>query len=206
MSINQIHFKINEKEKIITSLKYPLDEIDCCDNGILILKLKNNKKILFNDALYYGIQKLCVMLQKTLQYQLLIDESITDIGYLYNEEIQNKSGLFYTQLEGRKFWIGRMYHLWTYKDITTWIYNDNDQNIIFEVTPIYPGNFSTSKKAANIILYNDWIKTYKPYFIGIIAKEIAEQWIEKASGIINQIDKNIVCWRTQEVKMSKNRI
>src|SRR5579872_7246428 len=142
MSLCQIYFKINEKEKITVQLEHTLNEIDCCDNGILILKLNNNKNILFNDAFYYGIQKLSVMLQKSLQYKLLIHASITkDIGYLYNEAMHGKSNLFYTQLEGRKFWIGRMYHLWTYEYTTTWMYNDYNQNIIFEVTPAYPKTF-----------------------------------------------------------------
>lgn len=191
MKSTNIELKFNKNEKIIIKSEVPLENINYYSDASFFLISNAEKTIFFKDSLKYGIEILHIMLNKALNNDLQLHNSIKqDIGYLYNEEIQNKEGLFYEQLEGRKFWVGRNYHLWGYNHLTTWLYNSSNADIILEVTPIYPGSFSDQKKAAQKISYNDWLINYKPYLLKILSKNTAQQWLEQTQNILNQIKYN----------------
>lgn len=44
------------------------------------------------------------------------------------------------------------------------------------------------------IPYEEWIKTYKPYFITTLSRETAQQWLEQAEYIIKIVDDNQRRW------------
>jgi hypothetical protein len=124
----------------------------------------------------------------------------TSIGYIYNEYLQNtynKKGMYTSNLvyklqDGIESWIGNEYKLWGYGSIVSWLYNDANGSIIFEVTPVYPGGFGNpERKAKANVAYKEWLITYKPYYIGEISHATAQQWLKQAQAILNQIEKNI---------------
>lgn len=87
------------------------------------------------------------------------------------------------------YWTGMKYHVWSSQSFISWIYNDHQKNIIFEVTPFYPFMYPNAETELNYIAYEEWIKNYKPYIVKILSKKTALQWLNQANSIIEQIDK-----------------
>ncbi|HSC24712.1 MAG TPA: hypothetical protein VLB80_00645 [Candidatus Babeliales bacterium] len=201
MDNNEIVFLLNHKEKIRLTFQGLLHEIDCCDDG-LITFIQDYYKIILNDgSIRDAIYILGILLQKSLNKKLLLPESIKeDIGFVYNQynySLWLKDDFIITNpfldknVEENNVWIGTIYHLWAFKECVTWLYNDKNGLIIFEITPLYPFFYDTPKELSSIS-YNEWIKNYKPYVIKVIPKEIAQQWLQQANALIKQIDANIV--------------
>jgi hypothetical protein len=90
------------------------------------------------------------------------------------------------------------YHLWAGKNLMSWMYNDDEGNIIFEVTPIYPYMYEDAEKEPSYVPYKEWIKDYKPLLIRKISKEVAQKWLKDANTIVEQINNNIAHWREAE--------
>lgn len=199
MSKYNIIFKLNDIEKIIIEPENPIEELDCCYEAQIIFLQDSKKNILSKDAVHNNMIILSNLLTKALSNKLQLHKSITeDIGYIYNQysdylcndksKVQNNFG--YTKLEGRDIWAGNKYNLWN-SALTSWIYNDADGSIIFELTPMYPENFFYTKKKPQKIPYQEWIKDYRPYLITKIPHNIAQQWLAQANAILNQIDENV---------------
>ena len=53
-----------------------------------------------------------------------------------------------------------------------------------------PYLFSEPEEEPNYTPYEEWIKTYKPYFITTLSKETAREWIEQADKIIRMVEFN----------------
>jgi len=193
MNKNTIEFKLNKKNKMIVELQAPLNDMHCCSDSSLFFIEQKKKIKIFDDSLKYGMELFNSMLQKSLNNELVLDGSIKpDIGYLYNEEIQDKPGLVYEQFEGRKFWVGRNYFLWGYGYLATWIYNNKQGETILEITPIYPGSFLTSRKKSGLISYEDWLANYKPYFLTVLSKDTITTLLEQTETIYKQINNNLI--------------
>lgn len=71
-----------------------------------------------------------------------------------------------------------------------WIYNDDHNNIIFEVTPEYPRCIDQENEI-EVKNYQNWMKSYQPLLISIISQETAQQWLKQAETILEEINKNM---------------
>lgn len=192
MKFTEITFTINELEKIILTIELPLEEVHCCTESPIYLEFSDKRILLSQDSVRENMYILSNLLTKALDNQLILDKSITaDIGYLYNQELQGKDGLVYKEIEKNVFhWVGGSYSLWSY-NVETWLYN-KDGAIIFEVTPIYPGNFFVEPgKEHEIVPYDQWIKNYEPLLIRQISKHTAQVWLEQANSILQLIETNM---------------
>jgi hypothetical protein len=206
MNIHNIIFKINDTEKIIIELKEPLDNVDCCYQECINF-YKGNKNLcnFSTDTIRYNLKELASLLSQALENKLQLHKSITkDIGYLANEADQEKLGISYIN----HLWVGRRYALFggnlnekTY--LYSWIYNDKDSNIIFEITPKYKWHFSEPKKGESYIPYEEWIKTYKPFLIRKIPVEVACQWLDQATSILNKIEENMAKLTVEALEREK---
>jgi len=204
MKNNEVIFSINDMERIVISLEDDLQNIDCCYEQPILLNEGFSEIVLANIPIYYAMQKFSASLQQALDIELVFHKSIIrDIGYLYNEYSFNKSledkSIFVEIVANKKtFWVGYKYYIWSSclknSSFATWMYNNRDGFIIFEVTPLY---VVYDEEESNYIAYEDWIKNYKPYLIRTLSRETAQQWLEKANYIVEQIDKNIARWRAQ---------
>jgi hypothetical protein len=106
------------------------------------------------------------LLSQALNQKLKLHESITrGVGYLYNEDLywtfnedllKRPPHLVREQINGNNWWVGDKHNLWCYQKIQSWIYNDTQGNIIFELTPLYSGLFSAEPEKDNI-LFKKWM-------------------------------------------------
>lgn len=200
------HFVFSlDNDYIFVDIKKSISEVHCCDKARIILFYRNCEYILSEGSLRESLFVLSSLLKKALANQLQLDPSIEtsgpinkDIGYLYNEHCQqlfneyitNRAGLSYVKNERDKnIWIGYAYRLWCY-DLQSWIYNDQNGNIIFELSPLYTTNYVDQEKEY-AILYEQWLKSYSPFLIRIIPRDIAQNWLNKAEHILAIIEKNV---------------
>jgi hypothetical protein len=196
MNRYNITFTINKTEQIVIQLNDPLSIIECCDEAPIVLMQDNICTFLVEDNIKFHLDIFTNLLTKSLNDELKLHSSIQkDIGFLYNEQLQGKPGFIYEKLEKRNYWIGNQYNLWSpciaKGNLTTWIYNDIDGSIIFEITPIYPDSSGNPERAAKFIPYEQWIKKYKSYLIRIIPRDVAQQWLDQCNAILKQIEENI---------------
>ncbi len=209
MNKHNLIFQLNDTEKIVVELDASIDGVNCCTEAPIVFFQGSKKVILSEDAVRNNMIILSNLLTKALKNKLQLHESITqDIGYLFNQysdylcddtsTVQNNFG--YTKLDGRDTWAGNNYSLWN-SDLASWIYNDVDGSIIFELTPIYPEDFFYTKneppilrqrlrRARQTVPYQEWIKGYAPYLITTIPHNVAQQWLEQADSIVKQIDES----------------
>lgn len=206
MKCYHINFELDKKEKIIVQLTSPLHDIYCCDRASIVWTNDYTSYVLLDDSvfpIYNMVQVFIILLNKSLSNKLQLHQSLTtmDIGYLYNEDLQNKPGLAYEQWEGEEYplWVGYKYFLWAGNDVQSWIYNNNAGDIVFEITPNFPEKLSTNfsnnrlsiEKQKNHESYKKWIQEYRPLLIRTIPREVAEQWLDKANQTLKTIEKNI---------------
>lgn len=107
---------------------------------------------------------------------------IGKIGYSFNQELQDRPGQSYVWWENRNHWVGFRALLWSLEYVS-WLYNDEDSSIIFEITPIYPGNFSDSTTS-----YDLWIKNYRSYCRSTIPLQTAKIWLDQIKKVRSIID------------------
>ena len=205
INTHQTIFKINNQKQIIIQFPYSLDNLNPCSELSILFLHKDKKICLTKDFLYHNISKLSNLLKKALNTELLLHSSITqDIGYLFNqysayvcgENIEQSISLAYDEKNHTSYWPGNNYHLWS-QDFISWIYNAPDKSIILEITPFYPYMYCEPEEEPDYIPYHEWIKTYKPYLVQTIPREIAQQWLTQAEHIINTIEDNVKKWKME---------
>jgi len=110
---------------------------------------------------------------------------------MWNEKFQGKSGFFMVPtISGKSsYWIGLNYEIWetsnnTNPYVTTWMYNDSEGNIIFEVTKFYKWSLREKEpEDLDFITYEEFIKDYKPLIHCIIPRDLAIEWLKQAMEI-----------------------
>jgi hypothetical protein len=125
-----------------------------------------------------------------------LHKSINNIGSAYNNELQDIPGSFYVEREGLPRWIGNSYLLWSGTTpkipVTTWLYNESDGLIIFEVTALYPYHFSETDEEV-LISYQEWVKTQSPsqtVYKTILSPEVAQRWLKQLEDVLKIIEFN----------------
>jgi hypothetical protein len=204
MSQHQLEFSINDTNKIIIDLAEPLGKVHCCYEVPILLIHENKTFDLGNYSVREYANDLKNIAKKIVANELQLHESITkDIGFLLNEALQYKSGLFEVPNGSSTWWVGYQYCLSMCGKVALWFYSDTpDGRIIFEATPIFPFSYRNYDKDPNYISYRKWMKTYKPYFIAEASMSCIKQWIGQANIILEQIEKNIA----REHKMFHNAL
>ena len=136
----------------------------------------------------------------TLSNELILHPSIEkNIGYYWNQKLnEDSSNLFLIQGKEESYWVGSTYLLWTTDSrkknqrYATWLYNDTQGNIIFEVTPTYPDTFIDPEDPADLKAYQEWMeKKYKPFFTRTIPRDVGIQWLDQANLILQTISDNV---------------
>ena len=200
MNTKEISFVINKNKKIVLRSQDPFDEISCCYDGCIFLAQQEHTILLSNDDILDNMRVFAALLGKALNNSLSLHSSLSkDIGYVYNQYSHflwsdNSSEIdhFFYEYENKKNdWIGMRYHLWAAQNNVTWLYNNENGEIILEITPFYPYLHTNPSEEPQYIFFEEWVKTYQPYFKIIVSKNIAQLWLEQANQVIQQIYANI---------------
>ena len=187
MNRELLTFKLNDHVNIIIRLNHPDDMINAGYEARFYFMYYNHRLLLSYFFLQSNIWELKELLNNALNKKLFLDKYFTqDIGYYWNHALnQNDTykrlGDDYSILKNYKFWGTNR---------CTWIYNDEQGNIIFEITPLYPHTYTYKKRKRSYNYFLKWMQSYKPIYKQIISREIAQQWIDQADQIIAEIDKN----------------
>ncbi|MGZ6251327.1 MAG: hypothetical protein ACXWL2_04820 [Candidatus Chromulinivorax sp.] len=199
MNTNILEFIINDNEKVIIPLDKSDDIIDYSYIAQAQLIIHNQITIIGSGAMGMQIIQLKRLLEKVIIHQLPLHQSIKkSIGYYYNQDLNEENpDIFLISGKENNYWIGSQYLLWTTdsniknQQYATWLYNDSKNNIIFEVTPIYPEDYVDLENTTEVQAYKKWMKLYKSFFTCIIPNKIALQWLNQANTILKIIDKNV---------------
>ena len=72
----------------------------------------------------------------------------------------------------------------------SWLYNDKEGNIVFEITPFYPWHDPSQEKNSNFISYEKWIKNYKSILKVIVPLKNIKQWVQQAKKWCKLLENN----------------
>jgi len=193
--MTELIFKLSEIEafKIATD-NIDFKEVDYCYDEIQAFFVSKNEKQLCIGEQTTGLffESLIRVLKKAVDGKLQLHESLMqNLGVLWNEYCQDKPELFMIESSdgSSTYWVGIDYKIWstyvnTNPSISTWLYIDNDDNIIFELTKDYKWSFFPDDlQDPEFITYNEFMKDYKPLIHRIIPRDVAVQWLEQAMKI-----------------------
>lgn len=200
MNLDLLTFIINNQECFMILLDCPDNIIHSCNFSKLNLTINNNNIIIGKSIVDDFAQELKSKLTLALSNELQLHSSIKkDIGYYWNQYLNEENpNLFFNNENENKSWIGDIYFLWATdsskknQQYATWLYNDAQGNIIFEVTQIYPNTYIDPQDPVEMQTYQEWMgKKYKPFFTRIIPKDLAIQWLAQADTILTTIRENV---------------
>lgn len=195
--MNLIKLKLSNSEyvKIIASENINWAEIDfCCSNIIAyFMDNKNEHFAIGRETAGDFFIPLIGNFKKTINNKLKLHESIIqNLGFMENEychDLPHEKIKFFMvpMITGQgTYWIGSNYGVWNFSDknvnpyINTWLYNDSEGNIIFEVTPLYKWSFLPDDlQDPNFVTYEEFMKDYKPLIHRVIPKKVAIKWLKQ---------------------------
>ena len=194
MNKNLLIFTLNDHTKIMIQFKYFTDKINIDDQAKFIFQYYNYKTFLSYDFFKFQISDFNNCLKFALSNELQIDTCFTkDIGYYWNYYCSKDT---YPQLS---FNNKPNYSILSDRLIfnSAFIYNDKQGNLVLNVTSCYPHRYSRKKRKPSYKYFLKWMQNYKPIYKQIIPREVAQQWINQATQIITEIDKNTEELHTQ---------
>ena len=120
-----------------------------------------------------------------------------DLGLLYNEHSQK---IILADKEGKplKSWrwpgdkllffgIGRD----RFNSSMTFLYNDDQGNIVLEISLEYPWFLGEDPPADLYISYDDWLPEYKILYREIISKDVAQEWVRQLNRLYEKLEANM---------------
>jgi hypothetical protein len=152
----------------------------CAQIDMDYIDTKNNVCIRFgykgaSDFYYYIAES--DTFKKLIKGTHILDISIiNDIGFEWNEYFANKKK---STKVNQYHWVSNS-HKGIRPYYSSWLYNNEQGNIIFEVTPFYPWFHNTKKTCPDKISYKEWIKSYNPAVKTIIPNKNLKKWITQA--------------------------
>ena len=179
--MNNLKFIISDTQYIkIIPESFDKDDCEVCIQfDIDYIDEEHNICIRFG---YKQLSSFCYSIAQSGRIQKLIDgkmifDQVTDLGFQCNRYFE---GLIkHTDIIEKYHFVGND-HKRISPCFNSWLYNDKDGNIWFEITPFYPWHGTNKRSYPEKISYKEWIKDYKPTLKTMIPKENLLQWIEQA--------------------------
>jgi len=158
----------------------PNNALHMFDEVTVILKKGNAEITLEIDHINEIVQSLRKSLQLTLANECQLPEQITlgELGICYNKNVSART---HNQIDYHRFWLFSLP-----KGPQTWLYSQ-DKKIYLEIVPSYPWLYSDleeEQKKEGFIPFDEFMKTYKPIFVGEISQETAQHWIMQCDKIL----------------------
>jgi len=184
--------------KIIPDDDINFNEMNMCCDEVKAYFINEYKLRVGQDVAGDFFESFIRKLKKAINNKLQLHESlIKNLGFMQNEyyhepsrdkpcfiKILSKSG-------ESKFWVGLNYQIWeTFADanpyVSTWLYNDDDENIIFEVTKNYKWHFTILEGVSEdpeFETYEEFMKKYKPLIHRVIPRDVAIEWLKQLMNV-----------------------
>ena len=189
--MKKLIFQLSEFEylKVITKNNIDFEKIDFCWDEIEIYFIGQQKLLIGQQAVGEFFESFIGNLKKVINNKLQLHESITqNLGVMWNEKFQGKLGFIMIKASDGKsmYWVGLDYEMWAVFNninqyVTTWLYNDKDTNIIFEVTPFYKWSVQEREpEDLDFVTYEEFMKDYQRIIQRVIPREIAIAWLDQA--------------------------
>lgn len=197
--MSKLIFTLSECESIkITTSNF--NTIDYCCSEMQAYFLNEQQLLCIGQDTAGGFfESFITKLKTAIDRNLQLHESLTqNLGFMYNEKRQGKQGFFMIKASDNKsiYWVGANYKIWsTYTTtkpiLSTWLYNDYEGNIIFEITKNYKWSaYPDEPEDPNFVTYDEFMKDYKPLIHRVIPRDVAIQWLEQAMKIYRGIFKS----------------
>ena len=122
-----------------------------------------------------------------------------DLGLLWNEHTQN---IILAEEAGHPFkswkWAGSGLLFLENKsqgmnNCMTFLYNDDQCNIILQISAAYPWFFKDAPSPELNISYKDWLPAYKILYKTIIPRKIAQKWVKQLNKLYATLDARMTC-------------
>lgn len=191
----------NDCFEIVTELE-DNDYIMNLYNTIFMIYLhhQTEKYKVHRFAVGYDLYYLAEHIQKCINNQLPIPQELEqdiDLGWLWNEHT-NKIILAEevgSQLPSWK-WVGTPLLFLENKgagfdSCMTWLYNDENGNILLKVSSAYPWFFKDTPADHLYISYNEWLSSYKVHYKTIIPRDVAQKWVKDLQGLYAMLELNL---------------
>lgn len=178
-------FTFSDSEYLEIKMHSIEEALHCCTQIPMIYSMKSQEILLSVGSVKTNMYNFSKLLRKALAQNLQFDASIQkDIGYLFNQDLHEAGkNLKYETFGALEFWVGENYKLWAYQS-ASWLYNDQDGNIVFEITPLYiPKNQKFDAQE-----YQDFMQEYAPIHSIRISHERAQLLLQKAELIVHEIE------------------
>ena len=198
-----LNLKINTIDSLLIATKSDdYDFIIDLNNAVFVayLQHQNNKIKIHRFAVGYDLYYFSEHIQKCIEGKINIpiglDRNI-DLGLLWNEHWQKIS---LAEDSGHPLptwkWVASDTVFFQNKSDgdfsnNTFLYNDQQGNIILQVSLAYPWFFTDAPSNELNISYYDWLLKYKIVYKSMIPREIAQQWVLQLNELYAQLDKNM---------------
>ena len=111
---------------------------------------------------------------------------MVDVGYVWNRKLRGDVGL---KKDDNNFWVGSKNLLWETRGdfnpvLETWLYNNENSEIVLEITPSYRWHFSDPAPDEEYVSYEEFMRNYQPLLFRIISVKIAKQWIRQIEELL----------------------
>lgn len=213
MNMNILKLSKLESIEIKTEKNISFDKLDLyCDEVLAYLINEKNERFCIGEkttSVFFDM--LITRLDQAINNKLSLDKSlIQDLGVMYNEychqlpHIDSTFLMVPTISRETTYWIGLNYKVWSTYNTTspafsTWLYNDDQNNIMLEITEDYPWTFLPDDETnPHFISYENFMQSYKPFYTRIIPKEVAEQWLKQCKSLLQTIHDNTKMLDEQE--------
>ena len=186
----QTQFFLNKDEylEIRTDDQLPMKQVYNCYH-IEIWFVGKEGAIRFGwDSSHQFCYGLLCDIDKILQGKLVVRETKEDLGTWANK-------FFYDipVVDGwAKYYLFGNSHQGVWPCYSSWLYNDSDGNVIFEITQDYKWNDEDEEDRNNpdFIEYVEFMKNYKPTVVRVVDKKYLQAWIEPLKELEALFQKN----------------
>jgi hypothetical protein len=194
MTDDKIAFSLGQQEGIEIEIPCKVGDILRYDEVKVFFRCQDKKEyLIYKDFAIAALTELTSLLELAIKDELNLDKSMTeDIGYWWNQHLQGKDSLSDSLVNESISSAALRTLLWSAaRRSSTWLYN-RDGKIFLEITPTYPWHFDNDEAESNkrYILYDEFIKNYKPYVIRELSKKTAQRWLKQAQELIQIIESN----------------
>lgn len=113
-----------------------------------------------------------------------------DIGFLYNDYNREEPLFIQDQRHKNKFVTSSLFESTGDYTVSTWLYQNEQEELIFEVTPNYPWTYRDPDPDEHFIEYEEWMKNYKPLVKRVLSPEVVKQWTKQLDELYAKVKEN----------------